>query len=68
MLPKECSKLQTANSAWKAIFSLKEMIKMETSSGGNYEVTYWSCSNPMATMCDSLQVLAYISGKLEGLF
>lgn len=40
MLPEECSKLQTANSAWKAVFSLKGMIKMETNRGGNYEVTY----------------------------
>lgn len=59
MLPEECSELQTVKSARKAIFSPKRMIKTETNSRGNYEVTYWSCSNPMAqrvTVCKSWRI------------
>lgn len=67
MLPGEDSKWQIVKSAREAVFSLKRMIKPEANSGRKLWSNLLVQQQPCGTTRDSLQILAPLSGKLDGL-
>lgn len=67
MLPVEGSEWQIVKSAREAVFSLKRMIKPEANSGRKWWSNLLVLQQPCGTTCDSLQILAPLSGKLDGL-
>lgn len=67
MLPEECREWQIVKSAMEAVFSLKKMIKPEANRGRKLWSNLLVLQLPCGTTCDSLQILAPISGKLDGL-